>query len=204
MTSLRPAYSFTAGGQRGTEQVLAIDLELAPAPMVDVAPVLLPAAATPSAGVGDDVLLTLDGGEGSADVFAGTVDAIRHELDRVRISAVDGGGKLARSRPAVTYEQATVGTVVRNLCSDAGVEVDEVETGPVLAFYAADPGRSALHHVARLAGWVGALARFTADGRLNATVPNATTPDLALRYGREITTLAQVATSSAVDAVVVA
>jgi len=201
---LRPAYSLTVGTQRWTEQLLELDIRLEAAPMLDVVSIRMPARAPVSAGVGDAVALAVDGGEGSVDVFTGKVDSIRHELDGIRIAAMNGGADLARYRPAVTYEKVTVATVIGNLCGDVNVDVADLETGPVLAFFAADPSRSALDHVARVAAWAGALARMSADNRLQATVLNATSPGIALRYGREITATRQGRAASWLDAVVIA
>jgi hypothetical protein len=75
--------------------------------------------------------------------------------------------------------------MIKTLCGDVGAATGRVDDGVPLVYYAADPGRTALEHVARLAGWSGTLARFGADGKLEATVVGAT-PDVALRNGREV------------------
>src|SRR5207244_5585103 len=96
------------------------------------------------------------------------------------------------------------GTVIRALAGDAGVDVGDVDDGVPLAFYVADPARTALDHAARLAGWSAALVRVDADGRLVATAVGATQPDVALRYGREVLGLAQTDRAADVDAFTVA
>lgn len=192
MTSLlRPAYSLTMGSQQWTEQLLALDLTLEAAPLVDVLAARLPAAAPISAGPGDPVSLTLDNGETAAEVFTGQVASLRRELDGIVVRALDAGGLLSQVRPAVTFQNLSVGTLIGNLCAEAGQETGGIEDGPTLTFYAADPSRTAWEHVARAAAWGGALARVSADNRVTTSVINAAQPELALRYGRELLSFEQ-------------
>ena len=158
-----PAYSVTIGNQRWTEQALLIEIGLHAAPMVDTAEIVFPAAAPLEAAPGDDVTIHLDSGEIEADVFSGQISSIERSLDRIRVRALDGGGILARLRLVVTYEKVSAGTAIRKLCSEAGVDVGSVDDGVDLAFYAVDDQRSALVHIARLAGFSGALASITAS-----------------------------------------
>jgi len=53
---------------------------------------------------------------------AGTVDAVRHGAEQIRVRALNAGGTLSRFRPAATYEKVTAGEVVRNLCGDGGAD----------------------------------------------------------------------------------
>lgn len=205
MTSLlQPTYSLTLGSELWTEQLLSLRVELQPAPLLDVVTARLPALAEPDAAVGDPALLTIDGGEGEAEVFSGTIASMRRGFAELTITAFDGGGTLAAYRPATTYENLTAGTVIESLCADVGVTPGDVEDGPQLAFYVADPGRTALEHVARLARWSGALARFTPGGELEAIVVNGGEPELALRYGRELLALDDEQLEAPIEAFVVA
>jgi hypothetical protein len=202
MTSslLAPAYALTLGEQEFTTQALAIDLELGAAPLLDVLTVRLPSAAAPSAGLGDPAQLQLDG----VSVFSGTIAALRRRERELCVTAVDAGAALAAFRPAATYEQLTVASVVRSLCGDAGVSTGALEDGPQLAFYVADPGRTAWAHIARVTRWCGALARVNGDGELDADVIDAGRADVALRYGREVLALGERRCVPAADAWVVA
>jgi hypothetical protein len=201
---LSPAYELTLGSQRWKEQALEIRVSLAAAPMVDVLGVRLPAAAPLSAAPGDSVSLTLDSGEQKALVFTGTIDTIRRGFEAIHVTALDAGGALARYRPSATYEQVTAGTVIRTLVGDAGLSAGELDDGVDLAFYVADPSRTAWEHVARLAAWGGALASVSSDGKVRSVVIDATQAELALRYGREIVALQADRAGSSVDAWVVA
>jgi hypothetical protein len=187
MTSLlSPGYSLTLGSQQWKEQLIRIDLSLAAAPMLDSLVVTFPAAAPLSADVGDPAALTLNSGESEKAVFSGGIAGIQRGLHGIRVTALDAGGDLAQYRPAATYEQVTAGSVVRYLCGDAGVDVGDVADGVSLLYYAADPSRTALDHVARVCGWSGAMARISADNHLESVVVDATQAEIALKYGREI------------------
>lgn len=201
---LAPAYALSLGTQLWTEQALALTLRLEPAPLLDLLEARLPAAAPLDAAVGDPVALSLDGGEGESAVFTGTIHSVRRGVEEIVVRAIDAGGALAAHRPAATFEQVTVGTLVRTLCSEVGVTSGDVEDGPTLAFYAADPSRTALEHVARLAGWAGALARVTAANELDASIVPAGEPELALLFGRELLAVDGVQEAAPITSFVVA
>jgi hypothetical protein len=201
---LAPSYALTIGSNAYAEQALRIDVQLLAAPLLDHVSAQLPAALPVDAAPGDAVALSLDGGEGASDVFTGVVSSIRRDGRTTTVTAVDAGGALAALRPAATFEQATIGTVIGELCSDAGVATGDVEDGQTLAFYVADPGRTALEHVARLAAWAGALAAVNAAGALDATVVSGAEPDVALRYGREVLALEGLEIAAPVERFVVA
>jgi hypothetical protein len=183
---LAPTYALTVAEQQWTQQLASLDLRLEAAPGVGRLVVRLPAAAPLSASPGDPVSLTLDGGEGGETVFTGVVATIQRALDGIWITAIDGLGQLARYRPATTFAQASAGTVIRGLASDAGAPTGDIADGVMLPFYAADPSRTAAEHAGRVAAWSGAMLSVTGDGDLTATVLDATQADLALRYGREV------------------
>lgn len=191
MATLIPGYTLTTGGQQWTSQVVGLEVQLAAAPLTGTLEADLPAPAPLSAGVGDPVTLDLDGGEGGTRVFTGTVTALRRTPAGIRVHAVDAAGLLARLRPATSYEQVNAGTVIRDLADQAGIDTGDVDEGVALAWYPADPARTALDHVARLCAWSGALARVDADGRLVASAVAATQAELALRYGREVLAVEQ-------------
>jgi hypothetical protein len=203
-TMLKPAYELTLGSQRWSEQATRIRLTLALAPQVNLLAVWFPAAAPLAAGKGDDVELRLNSGEKDEVVFTGSIDTLRNGFDGIRVTCLDAGGRLAGFRPAVTYEQATAGTVIRNLAGEMGVATGDLEDGPTLPFYVADPSRTAWEHMARVSAWGGAVVSVTADNKVNALVIDASQAELALRYGREIIDLRAASRLPAVDTFTVA
>lgn len=201
---LAPTYTLTLGSQQWTAQLISLELTLAVVPRLNVLVVRLPLAAAPTAKVEEPATLTLANDEQEVDVFSGKIRAIRRSFDDIEVTALDAGGALAALRPSVTYEKVTAGTLIRNLCDAAGVSTGTIEDGVELAFYAADPTRTALDHVARVAGWSGALAWVTADNELTATVLNTEQAELALRYGRELRAIRQIGLPAPVERFVVA
>jgi hypothetical protein len=182
MTSLlQPGYTLTLGSQRWTEQLIALELTLAAAPALDGLTATFPAEAPLKAAPDDPADLTLASGEKQEAVFSGTIASIRRSPEAIRVRALNAGRVLAQVRPAITWEQATAGTVIRNLCDEAGVDAGDVEAGISLAYYAADPSRTALDHIARVAAWSGAMARISPDNRVEAVVINATRAEVALK-----------------------
>lgn len=204
MTALSPAYSLTLGAQQWTEQVLSIAVTLELAPRVDTLEVRLPIAATMSANRGDRAELTIDSGEKKEVVFTGEIDAIRRDFNTLTVCCVNAGGVLARLRPAVTYEHATAATVINGLLDAMGVSAGSIDDGANLAFYVADPTRTAWEHVARVAAWGGAVARVSADNHVDVSVIDATQADVALKYGRDILAWRSANRVAAADAFVVA
>ncbi len=188
MTSLLlPAYALTIAGQLWTQQAIAIDLRLCPAPQFDRLSITFPAEVPIEAEPDDPVSLVLDGGEGEEPVFAGTIGSIRRGLDEIVVSGVGALGQLARYRPAETFENVSAGTVIRNLAGAAGVETGDIADGVMLRYYAADPSRTAAEHAWRVAAWSGAMLATDPEGALAATIVDATQAEVALRYGRELT-----------------
>jgi len=187
MTSLmRPSYTLTLGSQRFTRQAMAIVVTLDLAPVVDSLTVAFPATLDITATPGDRVELAIGNGDGEQAVFSGSIEGIRHGFEQTHVRALNAGGTLARFRPASTYEKVTAGEVVRNLCNDGGADAGEIATGVALAFYAADPSRNALEHMARVAAWSGAVVRITADDEVEMRVVKATAAETALRFGRDL------------------
>jgi hypothetical protein len=201
---LDPSFALTLGAQQWTNQALAVELELAAAPMVDVLSVRFPSAAPLSSSAGDPAALTLASGEQEATVFTGVIEAIRRTESEIRVTALNAGGALARFRPAATYAQTTAGSVVRALCAEAGVETADIEDGVALAFYVADPARSALEHIGRVCAWSGSMAQITAENRAEAVIVNAAEPQTAWRYGREILSISKSLSPAGIGAFTVA
>jgi len=183
---LQPRYTLDVAEQRWTEQALEIRLLLAPAPLLDILEVRFPPQAPLAAAPGDPALLTLDSGEKQATVFTGQVVAIASRVTGIRLRALDAGGLLARARTAAAFEGISAGNLVRSLCAETGAEVGEVDDGPTLAFYAAEPARTLWEHVGRVVAWGGALAAVSPQNRVVTRVVNASAAEIALRYGREL------------------
>lgn len=201
---LAPALTLRVGDQEWTTQVLALDLQLAAAPLLNVLSARLPAEAPFAGAPGDAVRLTLDNGEQSATVFTGQLATICRSYRDIELRALDGSGALARLRPAVTYEKIGAANLARHLCAAAGVTVGDVEDSDPLVSYAADPGRNAWQHLARVCAWNGTLAGIDSENRFTARQINAAVADSALRHGRETLAVRQCRGAENIEAIVVA
>ncbi|HEY3699173.1 MAG TPA: hypothetical protein VGK97_07560 [Spongiibacteraceae bacterium] len=205
MTSqLLPSYSLTLGSQQWTEQVLRMSATFELAPRIDMLQVWLPIAAPMKAAQGDSVELKLNSGEKEEIVFTGEIDMIRRDFEMLRVSCVDAGGVLSRYRPAETYENISAATVIKNLIDTMGIDAGDLEDGPDLAFYVADPTRTAWEHIARVAAWGCAVARVSGENKVIASVIDAAQAEFALLYGREISALHVNKQMQATDAFVIA
>jgi hypothetical protein len=183
---LRPSYALTVGRQQWTCQAGQIDVSLAAAPGPERLLASFPAAASLDAAPDDPVELVVNIGDGDEKVFTGILSSLRRGLAGTTITAVSALGRLARRWPSQSFENATAGTIIRDLADAAGVETGSIADGITLRFYVADPSRNAAEHALRLASWSGAMLMATPEGKLSATVVDASRAEIALRYGREI------------------
>lgn len=185
--SLAPAVTLTLGNLRYTSHVASASVTLGLLPSVNEARVTLPATASVTAAPGDDGALEIDGGEGSQTILTGKIDSLAFAFETVSATLVDGGGALARYRPASTYSQQDAQDVVQAIAGDAGVTVGNVTLALPLPEYVAHQSRTAAEHIALLTRLAGGIASFDGDGSLNAVAPMPEQADIALLYGREIT-----------------
>lgn len=181
----------TIGSARYAQNISEARVAGALAPGVGSARLLLPRDLAATITPGDDVAIAL-AGEGSdpVDAFTGTVHAVHRGTAGTTVLCGDAASALARLRPGATYEQQSATAVIEALAREAGVGTGTVEADLDLVGYVAHQGRTALEHVAVLAGWAGAVATTDADGALVVRPFPSPPADLALRYGREIADLA--------------
>ncbi len=194
---LTPAITLDLGDLRYTTHVVRLRLVRTRLPDVDRLEVDLPAGVRLDAAPGDDVTLALDGGEGEETVFTGVVRQVVARPHVVTVVADGGGARLATSRPCASLEATTAGDVVRQLCSEAEVDVAAIDDGPRLALYLADGRSTAGEEIARLAALTGGYGRFDGDGKLSVGADVG--EERALRFGREPVDLA-VTTGAAIEA----
>lgn len=186
MPQFRPTYALTLGNALWDRQVLALDLTQTLAPGIDRLEATLPPEAVLEAAPGEPCRLTLGNGERDEDVFTGVIRTMEPSLHGWRVVAVNAGGQMAALRPATTFEAVSAGQVIRDLAGEAGVETGRVTDGAALAFYVADPARTAWEHVARLASMSAAFARIDAGGALEVFEIGTGTADHALAHGRDL------------------
>ena len=184
--SLSLSATFTLGNLKYDVHAVEIIAWLAPLPGVGAFQAVLPRGVDFTAAVGDDGQLELDGGDGSQKVLTGKISASQNDTHGLRVTVSDAGAGLGALRPAATYEKQSAKDVIRALAGDAGVSIGSLDIDLPLAVYVAHQGRTAAEHIASLAVLGGALAVVNADNELDVFPRPGTSPDSALRYGREI------------------
>jgi hypothetical protein len=184
--TLRPAISVRLGGQRFEAHAAEVRVSLGLLPAVDEARLRLPSGLEIEASPGDEAELTLDGGEGAQVVLTGTLSGRASGFEGHRLTLAGAGHRLARLRPATTYQAQPVAAIVADLADQAEVSSGRIEATTELVTFAAHAASGAHEHVARLAEISGGLARFGADGALEVLSWPSGTPERRLRYGREL------------------
>jgi hypothetical protein len=171
--------------------LVSVAVEAGVAPAVDAADVVLATGGGVDVALRDAGSVALGFGDSGADaVFAGTVGAIHRSLSgETRIVAVNGGAALAALRLNRSYEKRTVGDIVRDLASEAGVDAGSIEDGPTLPFYVVDDGRSGWMHVGDLAAKSGFLARFAPDGSLDVGPASEGEPAQTFTFAQDVLAL---------------
>jgi phage protein D len=172
---LTPAYKLTIGSKRvdttheakaSTAVELRVELGMdAPADrfMVELGQVngLKPA-------VDDDLTVELgyaDNG-GFTQVMAGKIVTVEPGITRSRVIGYTAAQKLLHRFTDKTFESKTAGAIVRDLCSQASVDVATVEDGINFPAYVVDGRRNFYRHISDLAELCGFDAYFNSDGNL--------------------------------------
>lgn len=160
-----------------------------------------PALAPPAAG--DPVTVAFGDGQSSTTVFTGEVQQVTRTAVSLRVTAVDGLAKLARTDVESAYEGKTAGAIVKDVLSQAGASAGTVHDGPTFASYALHRGPRALRHLQRLAELCGADLYADGDGKVCFTTPDEAGAEHSLKYGEHILQLSLEDAPPAFDSVVV-
>lgn len=189
--AIRPAATITLGNLQYSEQAIGLAVTLTALPGVNALSVTLPTGVRFEAAPDDPGALELDSGDadgaGAATVLTGKVRTIRRSALTTEVTVGDAGAELARLRPAATFEKGSAKDTIRALADSAAVSVAAIDIDLPLAAYAAHQGRTAAEHIAELARLGGGLATVSGDGELLVAQWPEGQPELALRYGRELT-----------------
>lgn len=170
---LSPAYKITLGRtvidtvdepQASTVTDLTVSLDMdSPA---DIVTLLLGNVATLQSAQDDEISVELgyeDNGE-LIQVIVGTVVTIALEITTVNIIGYAAANKLLRTFVDQTYESKNAGQIVRDLASQAEVDVATAEDGITFSAYVIDSRRSIYHHMHDLAELSGFDLYINTDG----------------------------------------
>jgi hypothetical protein len=121
-------------------------------------------------------------------VFVGTVVALRSAIAGVEVRALGQMQALLNLRLSTSFDNQSVGNIVRTIMQQAGVSPGQVESGPTSPHFAIDQRLSAFTHLKELANRLGYELYSDRHGRIQFHNPGAV-PGLAAReyaLGRDI------------------
>jgi phage protein D len=140
--------------------------------------------------LGNDVILKLGySGSSLETVFTGTVADVQPGITANRILALSPAGLLLGLRTEKTYLNATAADIVRDLCDQAGVDIDSAEDGSRYAAYVCHGGRNAASHLRLLAQQNGFESYFTPQGKLVFRKFTGNITVHVLEYGKHLVDL---------------
>jgi len=153
--------------------------------------------------IGDPVTVSFGDGQASTTVFTGEVQQVTRTAVALKVTAVDGLAKLARTDVEAAYEGKTAGAIVKDVLSQAGVDAGTVHDGPTFSSYLLHRGPRALRHLQRLAELCGADLYTDGDGKICFATPEEEGAEHTFKYGEHILQLSLERTPPAFDSVVV-
>jgi len=115
---------------------------------------------------GDDASVELGFDGETETVFTGRVVEVAPTLTGVRVLALGRMDALLRLRVARSWEDRSVGAIVRDLADAAGLDVGRVDDGPTLPRFAVDAQSNAATHVRALAERLGFELYTDRSGKL--------------------------------------
>jgi hypothetical protein len=135
---------------------------------------------------GDQMTVELTAGDRSGKVMTANVQAIESTFGQTKIVGISGKQKLAEARINQVYENQSLGQIVRDLASQAGVGVGQVETGGTYSYFVAHESKSLLRQVRELAARDALDVYFDADDKLTLKKFDKTGADHTFFYGIDI------------------
>ena len=172
------------------ENLRSVEIVQGPAPFLDTCRLLLSrSSTTPDVAVDDELGVQLGFDDSLTTVFTGKVAVLGSRRDQgLEAVLASPAQMLAQSRQNASFEQRTLGDVLRLWAGEAQVTPGDLDTGPSFPFLAVDDRRSAWEWIGVLARLAGLLAWIDADGKLNCKQP-AGAPARSYHYGQDLLAL---------------
>jgi hypothetical protein len=137
-----------------------------------------------SAQSGDTVSVQLGFKDEEEDVWSGEVTTVAYTAHGLHITGVAPTAALSRERKSQTYLGQTVADIVRDLASS--VDIDQVDAGAQLSYYAVDHRRTVWGHLLDLATLSSCEITCSADGGLRFLPVNPLPSTTRFRFGAEL------------------
>jgi len=99
----------------------------------------------------DDISIELGIGNSTKQVFKGKIARLDWGIDAVRIEAASAARSLVYARYNMYFEQSTAGSIVSDICREAGVDTGMVQPGLLYDYYAVGSNLNASSHLHNLA-----------------------------------------------------
>ena len=125
-------------------------------------------------------------GDDAELVLTGSVGRVRHQPWGTVVDMLASTAALDRVRIGRAYASQSVGDIVRDLLSEAGVDAGDIDDGPTLGAYHVDERRTVWRHVRVLAALLGAELATGAAGEVHVRKPRSGRADHTLRAGAEL------------------
>jgi phage protein D len=152
---------------------------------------------------GEAARVSLGAGGGSAQVFTGEALSVSASAETLVVRMADGLAKLARLEVEGAYEDATAGSIAKELLQKASLTAGTVEDGPTLTTYVLHRGPRALQHLLRLAERSGFDVYADGGGKVHFAAARTGSADHTFTYGKELLRVELAPTEPAYDSVVV-
>lgn len=135
---------------------------------------------------GDPVTVELAAGDVSGRVMTAELQTIGLGLETLTLVGRTGYQRLAATRIDQVYENQTLGQIVRDLCSQSGVQAGQIDTGAKYPYLVVHESKPVLRTIRELARREGLDVWFDADNKLNVQRFSRPQADHTFRYGKEI------------------
>jgi phage protein D len=149
---------------------------------------------------GDPIVIELSAGAVSETVMTASVEAVRSDFGRTTVSGTTAPQVLAQRRLNRVWLDQTLGGVIRDLASAAGIATGEIETGATYPYVVVHETRTLLDHLLALARREGLDVFADADDRLVVRRFGRQSADYTLHYGIHLLAAEVLHTGPAADA----
>lgn len=142
---------------------------------------------------GDPIVVELVAGDLEATVFTGEVQHVISDLRHTTVVGTTGVHKLASTRLNGTYDNKSLGQIVKDLAGQCGVTIGIVEDGSQYSYFLADESKPCLDIIRGLAMRDNLDCYFDSDNKLTIKRYEKAKPDHSLHYGIDILDVEQFA-----------
>ncbi len=135
---------------------------------------------------GDPLIVELIAGDEEATVFTGEVQHVVSDFRLTQVVGTTGVHKLASTRLNGTYENKSLGNIVKDLADRSGVTTGQVDEGSQYSYFLVDELKTCFEVIRGLAMRDAMECYFDSDNKLTVKRYDKTEPDHSLYYGIDL------------------